>query len=203
MEDISTDIEIYELKLKKSDELLKQKDKEITSLKIELQSLKSHFEKEIKKLKKAQEASSVKRVGGGFVAAAHTTKTNPSALNTTIEVATGSQTANSKAKVLSSLPDTRPSLPKFNNTNNGRAKVDLNHTYVGTYDNVFEEDLNGLDEEEGKNSAKGKGESAKQKGMFKDDFFTRGVQKLRSGTQKSQLYGRTMSILGFNKESKQ
>lgn len=52
IDNLNTDIEILELKLKKSDEMLKAKDKEITNIKLELKSAKSHFEKEVKKLKK-------------------------------------------------------------------------------------------------------------------------------------------------------
>lgn len=61
------------MKLKKSDELLKAKDKEITNIKIELKNAKNHFEKEVKKLKKAQD-SNLKRTGGGFSIASNSKK---------------------------------------------------------------------------------------------------------------------------------
>eukprot|EP00347_Sterkiella_histriomuscorum_P016440 403353164 len=200
-EDLGTDIEIYQAKLKKSDEMLTQKDKEIISLKIELQKMKSTLEKEIKKLKKAQDAKT--NVGGpSQINTEGNSNKNTNMMNQTFDpYGTGGMT-NTKynnnnsntSKVLASLPDQRPSMP----IGMGKQKVDLNHTYIDTYDNVFAQDLN--DEEDAKNQGGNSGKLNKS-GMFKDDFFSRGMQRLRLNTQKSQIYGKTMNMLGLNKDS--
>lgn len=47
------------------------------------------------------------------------------------------------------MPDSRPSLPIYTGTAgaSGKRKVDLNHTYVDTHDNVFAQDLNDADDD--------------------------------------------------------
>lgn len=100
------------------------------------------------------------------------------------------------------MPDSRPSLPMYTGTAgaSGKRKVDLNHTYVDTHDNVFAQDLNDADDDGVQGSSHNNNQGNKSV-LFKDDFFSRGMQRLRLNTQKSQIYGKTMSILGFNKDN--
>mmetsp|Transcript_13487 Transcript_13487/g.13218 ORF Transcript_13487/g.13218 Transcript_13487/m.13218 type:complete len:94 (+) Transcript_13487:782-1063(+) len=53
-EEINGKLEIYEAKQKKADEMLRNKDSEITNLKLELQKLRNTYEKEVKKVMKNQ-----------------------------------------------------------------------------------------------------------------------------------------------------
>ncbi|CDW87488.1 UNKNOWN [Stylonychia lemnae] len=186
-EDLSTDIEIYQANQRKTDQMLIQKDKEISDLKLELQKVRSTSEKELKKLRKAYEQQTQTKQPSQPMSGGNTA-------NTAQIVSTGGSNQGNKSSVRTGEKSMFDPFSMFRNQHpenrlsiQSRGKMDLNSTFADPGgDNMF---ANEIDSNSKKTSI--------------DDSATKAMSRNRMGTQKSHLFQRTLGILGFGKQQEQ
>ncbi|CDW90753.1 UNKNOWN [Stylonychia lemnae] len=203
-EDLQTDLEILELKMKKLDEMLLQRESEVSNLKLELQKVRMTSESEIKKLKKAQMTSinstnnNLTTLGSGDISArannqerAGTQRTlNQSNLSMSNDPYNSSRTPNLDQSVLVDYNNTLNSQreqniskpPMIQNQKSGfssHSKKDQNNSSIlnGSNENPFDQSTNSVHTKE------------------KTSFFAGALQKTKLFGQKAaNLTGRKSTI---------